>query len=139
MAADDHGEQSELLFQFAESTLLHGGRESGWDFERAEALPGAAASPVLDPNRPQHIRSLLTGEVIGFLFLNRAGDRLAFRWQTGWASPAGPWMRPGGSCAFRVVPVLPRHSLGRGLASRRWWRWPKLACNSDSPCYARSL
>lgn len=80
---DDHGERHELLFQFAEGTLLHGGREPGWDFERAEALPGTAASPVLDPNRPQHIRSLLTGEAIGLLFVNRAGDRLAFRWQTG--------------------------------------------------------
>jgi hypothetical protein len=80
---DERGDRHELLFQFAEGTLLHGGREPGWDFERAEALPGEAAVAVLDPNRPQHIRSLLTGEAIGFLFMNRAGDRLAFRWQTG--------------------------------------------------------
>ena len=80
---DERGDRLELLFQFAEGTLLHGGREPGWDFERAEELPGEAASPVLDPNRPQHIRSLLTGEAIGLLFMNRAGDRLAFRWQTG--------------------------------------------------------
>jgi hypothetical protein len=80
---DERGEQHELLFQFAEGTLLQGGREPGWDFDRAESLPGEAAVPVLDPNRPQHIRSLLTGEAIGLLFVNRAGDRLAFRWQTG--------------------------------------------------------
>jgi hypothetical protein len=80
---DERGERHELLFQFAEGTLLQGGREPGWDFDRAESLPGEAAVPVLDPNRPQHIRSLLTGEAIGLLFVNRAGDRLAFRWQTG--------------------------------------------------------
>jgi hypothetical protein len=80
---DASGDRYELLFQFSEGTLLDGGRAAGWDFERAESLPGLAASPVLDPNEPQHLRSLLTSEAIGWLFVNRAGDQLAFRWQTG--------------------------------------------------------
>lgn len=80
---DDDGSRFELLFQFAEGPLLEGGRAAGWNFEAAELVPAVRARPVLDPNSPRHVNSLLTGDAVAFLFHSPRSGRLAFRWQTG--------------------------------------------------------
>lgn len=80
---DDDGSRFELLFQFAEGPLLEGGRAAGWNFDAAEFVPAVRSRPVLDPNSPRHVNSLLTGDAVAFLFHSPRSGRLAFRWQTG--------------------------------------------------------
>lgn len=77
---DDDGARLELLFQFAERPLLEGGRAAGWDFEAASFVPAVPPRPVLDPNSPRHLNSLLTGDAVAVLFHSPRSGRLAFRW-----------------------------------------------------------
>ena len=78
---DDDGTPMTLLFQFAEGSTLEGGKAPLWHFEEARQIPGEPPKKVVDPNKPRHFPSLLTGEAVAFLFVGR--QRLAFRWQTG--------------------------------------------------------
>lgn len=78
---EDSPPESTLLFQFAEGSVLEGGRAPEWNFEEARQIAGEPPKKVVDPNQPRHFPALLTGDAVAFLFLGPQG--LAFRWQTG--------------------------------------------------------
>lgn len=75
--------EHELLFQFAEESVLAGGTPDTWDEVTATRIVGQRPHRVLDPNQPCHFPSVLTAEAVAFLFWEPKTRHLALRWQTG--------------------------------------------------------
>ena len=75
--------EHELLFQFAEQSVLAGGTPDTWDEVTATRIVGQRPHRVLDPNQPCHFPSVLTAEAVAFLFWEPKTRHLALRWQTG--------------------------------------------------------